>query len=104
MATPITTSTDSAALSTADIIIIFVPQVDAPACSGAVKAVDEALAGAISDLAADGEINGKRGTVTVIHTLGKLPAKRVLIAGLGKPETLSLDNLRDAAAGAARRL
>jgi leucyl aminopeptidase len=103
MATPITTSTDSAAESTAANIIIFVPQVDAPAGSGAAKAVDEALDGAISALAADGEIKGKHGDVTVVHTLGKMAAKRVLVAGLGKPEKLNVDALRDAAAGAARR-
>ena len=103
MAITITTTTASAAASTADSIIIFVPQVDVPAGSGAAKTIDAALGGAISELAADGEIKGKHGDVTVVHTLGKMAAKRVLVAGLGKPDKLSVDALRDAAAGAARR-
>ena len=71
---------------------------------GATGAVDVALGGAISALIADGEIKGKRGELTLIHTLGKILPKRVLVAGLGKSETFSLDEVRDVAAATARHL
>ena len=61
---------------------------------GNVTTVDEALGGAISKLVRQGEIKGKIGEITVIHTLGKLPADRVVIAGLGKPIELTLTRIR----------
>jgi len=62
--------------------------------SGATGAVDKALDGAITALIADGEIKGKLGETTVIHTLGKMPAARVVVAGLGKSEAFDLDRVR----------
>ena len=51
---------------------------------GGTGAVNAALGGAVSALIADKEITGKLGETAVIHTLGKAPAKRVLVVGLGK--------------------
>ena len=61
---------------------------------GATGAVDRALGGAITTLIADGEIKGKLGETTVIHTLGKMPAARVVVAGLGKSEDFDTDRVR----------
>ena len=72
--------------------------------SGATGAVDEALGAAIAALIADGEIKGKRGEKTLVHTLGKLPAKRVLVAGLGEADELTADTLRVVAGDVARYL
>ena len=52
--------------------------------SGALKAVDEALGGLISQIIAAGDFKGKIGETHVLYTNGVLPAKRVLITGLGK--------------------
>ena len=71
---------------------------------GATGAVDRAMGGAISALIADGEIKGKRGEMTLIHTLGTIAPKRVLVAGLGKAEAFTLDGVRSVAAESARRL
>ena len=71
---------------------------------GATGAVDQALDGAISRVIKDGGCRGKDGTFTLIHTLGKLPAPRVVVAGLGKQEDFTLDKLRNIGAGAARFL
>lgn len=71
--------------------------------SGATGAVDTALDDAISDLIADGEITGKRGN-SVIHTLGKMPAKRVIVAGLGKQDDFTVNTIRDVAGDTARYL
>ncbi len=71
---------------------------------GATGAVDRALEGAISQLIADGELKGKWGEMTLIHTLGRLPSPRVLVAGLGKADEFNLNKVRDVAAATARYL
>ncbi len=71
---------------------------------GATGAVDSAMGGAISTLIADGEIKGKRGELTLIHTLGTIAPKRVLVAGLGKAGAFTLDGVRSVAAESARHL
>ena len=48
---------------------------------GGTGAVDRALDGAISRVIADGDCRGKDGELTLIHTLGKLPSPRVVVAG-----------------------
>ncbi len=69
---------------------------------GGTGAVDRALDGAISRVIEDGECRGKENEFTLIHSLGKLPSPRVIVAGLGKQEEFTLDKVRSVAAGAAR--
>ena len=71
---------------------------------GDTASLDKALAGAISQLIAKGEIKGKLNEVTVIHSLGKLPAARLVVVGLGKKRELSLDKIRGAVAETCRLL
>jgi leucyl aminopeptidase len=71
---------------------------------GDLAVVDKALGGAVSQLVSQGEIEGKAREVTIIHSLGRLPAARVALAGLGKKEELSLDGVRMAAGEACRIL
>ena len=71
---------------------------------GATGAVDRALDGAVSRLIEEGEIKGKRGEMTLIHTLGKMAPSRVLVAGLGKESKLTLDSVRSVAAECCRHL
>ena len=71
---------------------------------GATGAMDAALDGAISALIADGELQGKSGRFTLIHTLGKIPPKRVLVVGLGKKEKFDLEGVRRASAETGRYL
>lgn len=71
---------------------------------GATGAVDRALDGTISQLIEEGEVRGKEGELTVLHTLGRLPAPRVLVAGLGKREEFGLNKVRDVTAAALRHL
>jgi len=71
---------------------------------GGTGAVDRALDGAISRVIADGDCRGKDGELTLIHTLGKIPAPRVLVAGLGKSDKFSLDKIRNLSASVARYL
>lgn len=70
---------------------------------GATGAVDGALGGLISQLIADGEIKGKLEEVTLLHTLGKLPAARVAIVGLGPREKFGLEAIRRASGSILKR-
>ena len=71
---------------------------------GATGAVDRALDGAISQLIQEGEIKGKKGETSLIHTFGKIGPSRVLVAGLGKKESFSQEIVREVMAGACRYL
>lgn len=71
---------------------------------GATGAVDSALGGAISQLIEDGEIKGKLGETTLIHTLGKMTPSRVIVVGLGKADDFSSDRVRSVAAASYRAL
>ena len=64
--------------------------------------MDKALDGAITQLIAAGEIKGKSGELTLVHSLGKIPAKRVIVAGLGKQAQFNIDSIRRVSAEACR--
>ena len=72
--------------------------------SGATGAVDRALNGAISRLIEEGETKGKKGEVTLIHTLGTMAPARVVVVGLGKETQFDADTVRWIMAVACRHL
>ena len=84
------------------IVVNLFEGVTAP--GGATGAVDRALDGGISKLIEDGEIKGKRGEMTLIHTLDRMAPSRVLVAGLGKASDFTVDAVRTVAAETCRRL
>ena len=71
---------------------------------GATGAVDAALDGVITQLIEDGEIKGKKGETTLIHTFGKIGPSRVLVVGLGKSERFDEETVREVAASSCRYL
>lgn len=71
---------------------------------GALADVDKILGGLVSELFKQGEIRGKLGEVNIIHSNGKIPAKKVGIVGLGKSKELTQDKIRIAVAEACREL
>ena len=71
---------------------------------GATGAVDQGLDGAITQLISDGEVKGKKGEFTLIHTFGKIGPSRVLVAGLGKDESFNQETVREVTAGSCRYL
>ncbi|MBI2170662.1 MAG: leucyl aminopeptidase [Chloroflexi bacterium] len=89
-------------LSTPALIVNLFQGVTQP--GGATGAVDAALDGAITRLISDGEITGKQGDLTLIHTLGKLPAQRVIVAGLGKVEKFSPEVVRQVMGSTSRHI
>jgi len=66
--------------------------------------VDKALKGAIAQLIKSGQVSGKRGRMTALSSLGKLPAEWVIVAGLGKKKEISQDAIRSLAAEIGRLL
>jgi leucyl aminopeptidase len=71
---------------------------------GGTGAVDTAMGGAITELIASGDIRGKLGEFTLVHSLGRVPAPRVIVAGLGKSAEFNLDKVRSLSGDLARYL
>ena len=71
---------------------------------GATGAVDRALDGAISSLIEDGEITGKQGEMTLLHTMGKIGPSRVVVAGLGAQGDFDIEVVRRVSSEALRFL
>jgi leucyl aminopeptidase len=69
---------------------------------GVAAKIDQALGGLLVRALQDERFTGELGKVFVLHTLGRLPAARIAVVGLGDRATLSLDRHRLAAAAAAR--
>lgn len=87
----------------ADAIIVGFYE-DAEQPEGEAAAVDAALGGVITQLAGSGEIKGKLGEITVIHSLGNIPASRVAVLGLGKRQDVTPDRIRGAVGEVCRLL
>ncbi len=71
---------------------------------GATGAVDRALNGLLTRLIEKGDIKGKLGNATIVHTLERLPAERVCVVGLGKESEFNADRARQSAANGVRAL
>ncbi|MBI2353648.1 MAG: leucyl aminopeptidase [Deltaproteobacteria bacterium] len=67
-------------------------------------ACDAALDGCLERLFVGREFSGKINTTRLIHTLGRLPAERLLLVGLGKKGELDEGRLRQAAGNAVQAL
>lgn len=70
---------------------------------GATGAVDQAMDGAIREAIAGGEFTGKLYETLVLPTFGRLPARRVIVVGLGPREGFNAHRARNVAAAAVRR-
>jgi len=64
---------------------------------GILAEIDEKLEGAILDLIQQEDISGKAKATTLLHTYGKIPAKRLLVVGLGEEEQFDQDMVREIA-------
>ncbi|MEO7908102.1 MAG: leucyl aminopeptidase [Roseiflexaceae bacterium] len=62
----------------------------------------ESLSRAVADLLEDGDWNGKFKQTTLLYPRGELPARRILLVGLGKRGQIAFDRLCEAAAVAAQ--
>ena len=62
---------------------------------GKLAELDEIFQGELTNLVKEGDISAKKKKITVIHTFGKIAAKRIVFVGLGKEKDLSFDELRE---------
>ncbi|MEL6525367.1 MAG: M17 family peptidase N-terminal domain-containing protein, partial [Chloroflexota bacterium] len=98
---PFTTITEPIQSITADALIVYVAQDSKPADRA--TTVDTALNGAITAVIDDGDFSGKAEETITLYTNGAIPAKRVILVGLGDTESISPDSIRRAAAVGALR-
>jgi len=80
----------------ADLLAVFAGSEDA-------KKVDTAMGGMLSEVAGAEDFEAKPGNLLLIHTHGKIPAKRVLLVGLGKIPELTATDLQTIAAKIGRK-
>jgi leucyl aminopeptidase len=75
---------------------------DAVDLSGDLAQLDEKLAGTLKELIEETEFKGSAGSSAVTRVGSGSSIRKIILVGLGKPDTLSLDSLRRAAAAIAR--
>lgn len=75
---------------------------DAVELTGDRAQLDEKFAGVLKELIAETEFKGKLGSSAVTRVGGGSPVRKVMVVGLGKPDTLKLESLRRTAAVVAR--
>ncbi|MDF3018033.1 MAG: pepA, partial [Thermomicrobiales bacterium] len=74
---------------TADALVVPVGSGgDVPMWSPLAKALDEALSAELSSLATDARFRGKTATTLLVPTLGRVPSRRIVLAGLGKADRI----------------
>ncbi len=71
---------------------------------GAARSLDEGCDGIVSELIDRGDFKGKLYTSSVVYTRGLIPAKRIVIAGLGKKDEFDLEKLRGVFSKAAQKI
>ena len=66
--------------------------------------LDRALGGSLRKLLQSKEFEGKTNEVLLYHTQGSVPAKRLVLVGLGKKKDVTLETIRQAMGTAAKRV
>lgn len=61
-----------------------------------VKLINKRLSNKIEKIIKDGEFKGKANQISLLHTIGEIPAKRIILVGLGKKKEFSIDKVRQA--------
>jgi len=76
---------------------------DMQSLTGSAKLLNDACQGAIQEIIQGGDFEGKLFQSAVFYTRGLVPAKRIILIGLGKKEAFHMEKLRGAFAAAARQ-
>jgi leucyl aminopeptidase len=87
---------------TADAVVVGVHADDKKLRDPAAR-IDQAAGGVLREVLEAEKFQGKVGHVTHLHTNGKLPARRVVIVGLGKRADTTAETVRRAASAGLRR-
>lgn len=66
------------------------------------QSIDQQLGGIITEIISNETFTGKEAETLLVHSLGKIPAKKIILLGLGKEENLKADTIRRLAAKAVK--
>ena len=88
----------------ADVDVLVLPVFQGPEAGPGVREVGAALDADLAGLYRDHGLRGRLGEALTVPTLGKLPAKTVLLVGLGPKAEATTDTLRRGMGRAARRV
>jgi leucyl aminopeptidase len=87
----------------ADVLVVGVLQTTGKGTlPPSLKPVDVALGGALAKLLAKEEFSGKRDQTIALSTLGRIPAEKLIVIGLGERRSIGAPEVRTFAAKAAR--
>ncbi len=86
-----------------DAVIMAVEEGERPFVGSAAKA-DRKLGGNLSKLREWGEVKGKLGEVTVVHSLGLIPPRRIALVGVGRRKEADAEKVRRAIGSAVKVL
>lgn len=75
-----------------------------PEFAGELKELDQAMGGHLTQLAKEGDISSTAKKITVVHTLGQLPVKRIVFVGLGKAKEAVFNDMKEAFGAAAKKI
>lgn len=62
---------------------------------GIIAEVDQMFGGQIKELLKSNDISGKKKSIKIIHTLGRIGTKRLIFVGLGKEKEITYDTLHE---------
>src|ERR671910_338250 len=79
---------DPSTVTTDAVVVPVVAEGDVATWSPLAKALDEALSRELTSLAADARFRGKTGTTLLVPTLGRIPSRRIILAGLGQADRI----------------
>src|ERR1700731_2767650 len=86
-----------------DALVVMVCEAER-ADEGLLSVLDQFSGGVISEVIGGSEMKGKQGDLVYLHRPGQVGARRLLLAGAGKRDRLSLESLSRVAGTAARFL
>jgi len=86
-----------------DALVVAVAE-DEERFKGIAAKADKRLNGQLRKLREWKEVKGKLGEVTIVHTLGLMPPRRIVLVGLGKREELDAEKIRRSIGSAVKAL
>jgi leucyl aminopeptidase len=84
-------------------LAVWLQKGDDKVLRGPTQQVDHALEGQIRDRMEDGDFRAQRNETLVLYPQGRLAAQRLILVGLGAPDEVTFDVLREAGATAAKK-
>ena len=77
---------------------------DSASPEGAALLLDKAVGGLLTDIIENGDFQGKLFQLAVLYANGMIPAKRIILTGLGRKKNFDLEKLRGVFAKAAQQV